>query len=108
MRRPALAGQYERVRCLELKSPFPVRIATPHPVEGDVARRPVFRSGGRAMGFGIRDLVFTGLQRAWEESFVERYRLWDVRVVGIEVTQGLQLRLLAHDGSHSTTSDRCR
>jgi hypothetical protein len=30
------------------------------------------------MGFGIRDLVFTGLQRAWE------------------------------DGSHSTTSDRYR
>jgi hypothetical protein len=60
------------------------------------------------MGFGIRDLVCTGPRRAWEESFVERYRPWDMRVVGIEVTQGLQLRLIAHDASHSTASDRCR
>jgi hypothetical protein len=37
------------------------------------------------MGVGIRDLVFTGSQRAWEELFVERYRMWQVRVVGIAV-----------------------
>ena len=60
------------------------------------------------MGFGIRDLVFIGLQRAWEQSFVERCRLWEARLVRIGVTQGLQLQLIAHDGSHSTTSDRCR
>ncbi|WP_242164908.1 hypothetical protein [Lysobacter sp. M15] len=56
------------------------------------------------MGSGIRELVFTGLQRAWQEWFVERYRLWD----GIEVAQGLQLRLIAHDRFHSTAPDRCR
>jgi hypothetical protein len=60
------------------------------------------------MCFGIRDLVLTDQQRAWEESFVERCRLWEVRLVGIGVPQGLQLRRIAHDGSHSTTSDRCR
>lgn len=60
------------------------------------------------MDSGIRELVFTGLQRAWQEWFVERYRLWEVRVVGIEVAQGLQLRLIAHDRFHSTASDRCR
>jgi hypothetical protein len=42
------------------------------------------------MSTGIRDLVFTALHRAWEESFVERYRLWAVRVVGIEITQAIQ------------------
>lgn len=35
------------------------------------------------MDSGIRELVFTGLQRAWQEWSVERYRLWEVRVVGI-------------------------
>jgi len=60
------------------------------------------------MGFGFRDLVFTGLRRAWQEWFVERYRLWEVRVVDIEATQGLQLRLIAHGRFHSTVSDPCR
>lgn len=36
------------------------------------------------------DQVFTGLRRAWHESFVERYRLWSARVISIEVTQSIQ------------------
>ncbi|HEY9400847.1 MAG TPA: hypothetical protein VIP76_05045 [Luteimonas sp.] len=34
--------------------------------------------------------IVTGLHRAWQESFVERYRLWEARVLGIEVTQAIQ------------------
>lgn len=42
------------------------------------------------MNLMIFDQVFTGLHRAWQESFVERYRLWQARVLGIEVTQSIQ------------------
>lgn len=42
------------------------------------------------MNLAIIDQVLTGLHRAWQESFVERYRLWEARILGIEVTQSIQ------------------
>lgn len=38
----------------------------------------------------LLDQLATGLHRAWQESFVDRYRLWSARVSGIEVTQAIQ------------------
>lgn len=38
----------------------------------------------------LLDQLTTGIQRAWRESFVDRYRLWSARVSGIEVTQAIQ------------------
>lgn len=38
----------------------------------------------------LLDQISTGIQRAWRESFVDRYRLWSARVSGIEVTQAIQ------------------
>ncbi|MEH6415871.1 M66 family metalloprotease [Pseudomonas sp. CGJS7] len=58
-----------------------------------VRKRPTLRCVPQkdfAMPPRLIDQIATGIHRAWQESFVERYRLWSARVSGIEVTQAIQ------------------